>query len=81
MADDTILNENDDCVPGDFDHSCLNSIPLTADTYYVGVNTFDVGETGNYTVSVGFVPLVAAPEPSTLLMVMLGGVMALRRRR
>ena len=81
LSDDTILSENDDCVPGDFSHSCIVSVPAVPDTYYIGVNTFGVGETGDYTLGVQFVPLVQAPEPSVALLLMLGLAAALRRRR
>ena len=81
LSDDTILAENDDCVPGDFSHSCIVSVPAVPDTYYLGVNTYGVGETGDYTLSVQFVPLVQAPEPSVAMMALIGLLGALRRRR
>ncbi len=81
LSDDTILSENDDCVPDALDHSCLVSIPAVPDTYYIGVNTYGVGETGDYTLSVQFVPLVQAPEPSVAMMTLIGLLGAMRRRR
>ena len=81
LSDDSIIGENDDCLPGDFDHSCLETIPAVADTYYIGVNSFAVGEEGDYTLSVGFEPLAQAPEPSSTLLLLLGSVALLWRRR
>lgn len=50
-ADCNILASNDDCTPGNFDLSCL-SVDLEPGEYFVLVNTFSVGETGEYTLSV-----------------------------
>ncbi len=53
LADDfcETLGENDDCTPGDVDTSCLE-VSLPAGTYTIGVNSFDGGETGDYTLSI-----------------------------
>ena len=78
LADDTIMAENDDCVPNAFQHSCLHDVPAPIGTYYVGVNTFSPGETGDYAMIVQVVPL---PEPGSTGLLALAGLLALRRRR
>lgn len=81
LPDDTILAENDDCTPGEFDHSCISDMPAVAGTYYVGINTFSVGETGDYTALLSFTPLNQTPEPGVPLLLAIGAMGFLRRRR
>jgi hypothetical protein len=81
LPDDTIIGENDDCVVDDFTRSCIQNLPAVAGTYYVGVNTFSSGETGDYTAQVSFTALTLIPEPSTLVLTGVGIMGLLRRRR
>ncbi len=50
-GDCAVVAGNDDCVPGDFDNSCV-SVALAAGEYYALVTSFDAAETGPFTLSV-----------------------------
>lgn len=52
-----------------------------AGIYYVGINTFSAGESGDYTALVSFTPLNQAPEPTVPILLALGALGILRRRR
>ena len=46
-----VINQNDDCMGEDLDLSCL-TLDLEAGTYFLAANSFDAGETGDYTLTV-----------------------------
>jgi hypothetical protein len=43
--------QNDDCIAGQFNLSCIRQT-LAAGEYFIGISSFDTGETGNYELSV-----------------------------